>query len=407
MQPEHTLPTATNVPAWMQRGFLGVALIVTLLVMMAFTALEFQLRGSNGEPIRLNDYDAYFVTGRLFWEGALNSAYDIQGMLEAQRRIAHSDNFTPWTYPPHFNLVVILLSLLPVVAGYLIWIGGTLTAFVLALRRLCGEHLVFLLLLLFPALLICVRNGQNGMFNGSLLIWFCLALQQGRASAGLPLAMLTVKPHLMPAIGIYLLLTRQWRVIGVAALAFAALLGLATAVFGLSIWASFQVGVSEAAGFLLRGAYPFYRMVSLYAALFRMGVVPELALLAQFGFGLAGIVALAFAWRAQWPPRHLLSAAIMASPMLSPYAYDYDLPLLTVALGLILPEIMARASAAQAYLLVGFGWLAAGSGLVVGPIYQGGGDTPELAHRAPSFGIFGVVALCLLALWIARPQVKN
>ena len=404
---EPILP-ANRLPAWMERPFLGGALILTCLLMMAITAIEFTRRGGGGMVITLNDYDAFVIAGRLFWEGHLAQAYDAEAMMAAQQRMAGSLKFTPWTYPPHFNLVVIPLALLPLATGYLAWIGATLAGFVLALRRLAGPHLVLCLLALFPAIFVCVRNGQNGLFTGALLALFCHWQLKGRAIAGLPLALLTVKPHLLPAVGLYLLLTRQWRVIAVAAIATLALLAGATALFGVGIWGAFVAAVGDAGDFLGRGAYPLYRMVSLYAALFRLGAPPAIALACQIGFGLACLAGVALAWRAGLPQRQLLAVALMASPMLSPYAYDYDLTLLAVALALLAPDIAAAARPLLAHLLVLAGWIAGGSGLVLNALYRRGAPDPaqaaELAHAAPSLGIFGVMAFCALALWLARQR---
>lgn len=388
----------SNLPAWMQRPFLGVALIASCLVMMALTAAEFALRRAGSSITVLNDFDAFHIAGRLYWEGAINEVYDARQLMAAQQRLAGAVQFTPWTYPPHFNLIVAVLALVPLAAGYALWIGSTLAGFGLALRRLAGPQTVFVLLALFPAMLVCVRNGQSGLFIGALMALFCHGVLAGRASAGLPLALLTVKPHLLPAVGLYLLLTRQWRVILVGALATLVLLGLATALFGTGIWAGFLGAVRDAGSFLERGVYPFYRMVSLYAALFRLGVPASIALACQIGFGLLCLGLVLLAWRARWPAHQLLAAALMASPMLSPYAYDYDLTILAVALALLAPDLAATARAGSASLLVLGGWVAGGSGLALGRLAQ----DPPGAYTAPSVGIIGVLLVSSMALWLAR-----
>jgi hypothetical protein len=391
----------------MERPFLGIALGATCVIMILLTAIEFQARSTGNPVVTLNDYDAFFIAGRLFWEGALAQAYNMDTMLAAQQRMAGTLNFTPWTYPPHFNLIVIVLALLPLAAGYALWISATLTGFGMAMRRLAGPHLVFVLLALFPAIFVCVRNGQNGLLTGSLLALFCLWTLQGRAIAGLPLAVLTVKPHLLPAVGLYLLLAGQWRAIAVAAAGSLALLGLSTLLFGVGIWSAFLGSVGEASCFLERGAYPFYRMVSLYAALFRLGMPPLFALGCQIGFGLVCLGLVVRAWRAGLPPRQLLAVAVMASPMLSPYAYDYDLTIMAVALALLAPDIAAAARPLPVHLMVLSGWLASGSGLVLNALYRGTTNDPELAHAAPSLGIFGMTAFCGLALWMARRNAQD
>lgn len=385
---------ADRLPAWMKRRFLGLALIITCLLLCGLTAMDFATRAGRPGGFLVNDYDAFYTAGHLFREGAMANAYDATAMQAAQRRVVGGLNFAPYTYPPHFGLVVAALALMPLVPGYMLWVGASLGTFLLALRRLAGQHWVFVWLALFPAALVGARNGQTGLLIGAFLALFAMDIRNGRARAGLPLALLTIKPHLLPAVGLYLLLTRQWRVLGVAALATLVLLGVASAVMGPAIWGHFAAAIGDAAAFLERGAYPFHRMVSLYAALHAMGMLPAAAFALQLGFGVGCLGLLGLAWRAGWPPPQLLAAAIMASPMLSPYVYDYDLTLLAVALGLLAPDIAARARPWQATLLVASGWWAAGSGLFLASTNAGG--------SSPSLGIYGVLLFCALALWTAR-----
>ena len=145
---------------------------------------------------------------------------------------------------------------------------------------------------------------------------------------------MSVKPHLAPAFALYAVATRRWSAVAVAALTAALASALATAALGPRIWIAFFQGASEARGFLEAGAYPLYRMVSLYAALPSLGVSAPASMAVH---GAVALLALAMVWtavRRRMPPAQFLGLTALASLLVSPYAYDYDLPIGGIALAL-------------------------------------------------------------------------
>lgn len=380
------------------------ALYLTCLAQILFTTVEYLFPQAIRGQLPMKDYDAFHVAGLMYWEGILSEAYRAETLTAAQTRLTGSEMFMPWTYPPHFNLLTAGLALLPVWLGYALFTSASLAAYLWAVRRLSGGHQVFVLLTLFPALMVCIRSGQNGFLTGALLAGAMLLLLAGRTVAGVPLALLTIKPHFLPGLGLYLLLEQQWRVIGLGAAVAAALALAATAAFGPGIWADFRGAVGEAGAFLEFGLYPLYRMTSVYAFLFMQGVAPALAMALQIALGLGWLGLLVWAWRHDWPPRHQLATAVFGALFLSPYAYDYDLAILGVALALLAPDLTARASGAQLAILVALGWVASGAGPVVS---LGDPGIPmltraDLLSRPPSLGVVALFPLCLMALWIVR-----
>lgn len=329
-------------------------ILILCAAQILFTTLEFafpiQIRGE----VQMKDYDAFYVAGRMFWDGSLFDAYRTETLFEAQRRITGTESFMPWTYPPQFNLVTAVLALMPLWLGYALFTTATFLAYVLVLRRLAGDRWIIVLLALFPSVVICIRTGQNGFLMGALLGLFALLMLDRRTVAGLPLALLTIKPHYLPGIGLYLLFRGEWRIIATGAAATVAILGLATVTFGTGIWPAFLGAIPEAGHYLELGAYPLFRMTSVYAALHTLGLAPGVAMGVQVAVGLAGLGVLAWAGRQGWPPRQVLGVALMGSLFFSPYAYDYDLPILGVALAVLLGDILARGTSRQiAVLLMG------------------------------------------------------
>jgi hypothetical protein len=131
------------------------------------------------------------------------------------------------------------------------------------------------------------------------------------------------------------------------------MLALATLVQGAGIWPAFARGVAEAGDFLAAGAYRLARMASVYAAAHAAGLPAALAWALQGAAALAVLALVATAHARGWPPRQQLAVALMTAPLVTPYAYDYDLAVVGMALALIAPEVLDRASAAaQAAILI-------------------------------------------------------
>jgi hypothetical protein len=379
-------------------------ILILCAAQIVFTTLEFafpiQIRGA----VEMKDYDAFYVAGRMFWDGTLFEAYRTETLFQAQRRITGTESFMPWTYPPQFNLVTAVLALMPVWLGYALFISATFLAYVAVLRRLAGARWIVVLLALFPAIVICIRTGQNGFLMGALLGLFAVLMLDRRSTAGLPLALLTIKPHYLPGIGLYLLFRGEWRIIATGAVATAAILGLATLVFGAGIWPAFLGAIPEAGYYLELGAYPLFRMTSVYAALHTLGLAPGVAMGVQVAVGLAGLAVLAWAGRRGWPPHQVLGIAIMGSLFFSPYAYDYDLPILGVALAVLLRDILARGTARQVAVLLLGCWATTFASLGVSLSDDSTATVLSQAmQEAPlSLGAWVLIPVCLLVIRIIR-----
>jgi hypothetical protein len=373
-----------------------VWLVASAVMLILFTALEFAFPGLVDPARPLVDFDAFFVAGRLALEGRLGDAYHAQAMFAAQERLLGKRDFLLWSYPPHFNLITAALAMLPRWLGYLLFASASLAGLLLAVRRLAPGQLALVCLLLFPAIMVCLRTGQNGVMLGALLAAAMVLLIDGRASAGLPIAWLTVKPHYLPAIGLWLLARRQWQVIAVAAGATALLLGTASLAFR-GVWPQFLASVAETSDYLAAGAFPLHRMTSLYAALRSMGAGATPALAAQAVLAAGWIAGLFWALRAGWPQRQQLALAAMAALFLSPYGYDYDLPLLAAGVALLAPDLAARASSGQQCVAMVLCWAAAGYGAALTPYATSGAG-----HRPPALAVCALLPACMWLLWLVR-----
>jgi hypothetical protein len=344
---------------------LAWTIFILLVLLLASKAIGLAGTASGQGAATLIDFDAFRLAGQLVWRGEIDRAYHFATLLAFQRSIGEPGSFLPWTYPPVFNLVVAPFALLPRGLAYALFTGATLAAYLMVLRRLAQPHLGMLLALLFPALAVTIVCGQNGFLTGSLIGAACLCLLRRDPRAGLPLGLMAIKPHLAIGFALQAAMTRDWRTALIAAGVAAVFAGLATLVLGPSVWAAFRDGVAEAGVFLEEGLYPLYRMISAYAVVRTLGAPATVALAVQAGVALAALGLIALAIRRRMPAPQVVGLTAVASLLVSPYAYDYDLPILGVGLALLGPALLARTTARERMALFVLVWLASGWGLAM------------------------------------------
>jgi hypothetical protein len=152
---------------------------------------------------------------------------------------------------------------------------------------------------------------------------------------------MVIKPHLAVAFAAYSILKRHWTTVVTAASVVLASSALCTLVFGVEIWTALLQSVHDSSMFLERGYYPLFRMISFYASLRTVGFSGPVAfvgqaLIATLALGVVGIFV-----HKRMPLRTTLGLTAMVSVCISPYAYDYDLPIVGVGFALLLPELQA------------------------------------------------------------------
>ncbi|MGL4324842.1 MAG: glycosyltransferase family 87 protein [Beijerinckiaceae bacterium] len=300
----------------------------------------------------LIDFDALYLVGTMVNSGTADQAYFLEKLFAAQQLLTGKNSFMPWTYPPPFNLVVGALATMPRWLAYTLFMATSLGAYLLVMRRLSGPQFPLAVLLTFPAIAITLSCGQNGMMSGALLGLTAILVLARRDGAGVPLGIMIIKPHIAVLFGFYLLLTRRWYAIAIAAATAFLLCAMATVSLGIKIWPAFMNGVREASEFLVQGYYPLHRMISVYAATRSAGASATLAMSAQMITALAAIGMIIAALRLRFPPRPMLGLAALASLCLSPYAYDYDLPVYGIGIALLLPALFTHATRTEAWILL-------------------------------------------------------
>ncbi len=122
----------------------------------------------------------------------------------------------------------------------------------------------------------------------------------------------------------------RWRAVVAAAIGVAAAAGLAGALFGAEIFASFLANSANPRDVMEGGVVGWHKLQSVFAAVRLMGAGAATSYLAQGLAAVAAAAAVAWVWRraAAVPVR---GAALAAGTLLAtPFCYDYDLVLLAL-----------------------------------------------------------------------------
>ncbi|MBX9757952.1 MAG: DUF2029 domain-containing protein [Beijerinckiaceae bacterium] len=354
----------------------GLALSILTLLLIVYRSTE--LASTHGvASVPLVDFNAFYLSGQLALDGRINDAYRFASLLEAQRQYAGRIDFMPWTYPPPFNLVVGALASLSIQAAYLVFVGGSFTAYAAVLRAVRPQEFFHLILLGFTSAIVTIICGQNGFLTASLIGLFCLLYLKSSRWSGVVLGLMIIKPHLALGLGVWLLARREFSLLLVSAITALFLSAVATVLLGPSVWSAFFGAVAEAGGLLKQGDYPLFRMTSVYAGVRSAGAPHSLAFAAHIIIAFAAIIIIAQAALRRSDARVGLGVAVLGSLFISPYSYDYDLPMLAIAFALLWPEMNERDRKAPLYTLLVMAWLAGASGFVSKFIYWSTGEGPQ------------------------------
>ena len=252
------------------------------------------------------------------------------------------DVFMPFVYPPVFGLVLAPLALLPVAPAFLLFAGGTLALYLAVLRWLSGPWFALAALVSTPAMVIDLRLGQNGLLTGGLAgLAVGLSLRGRGGLAGAAAGLLAFKPQIATGLALDFLLRRDGRALATGAAMAAAAAAIALGSLGLDTVAPFWDAVTSMGRLMTAGIFPLHRMVSAYASAASFGLSAPAAMLLH---GVAALAVLATVGVTTWrhaDRRATAGFCLMSTAFVSPYLFDYDLPVFCVGLTLALPALAA------------------------------------------------------------------
>ncbi len=307
------------------------------------------------------DFINNWVGPQLAFSGRLGTLFDLDGYVQAIGALfGESLPFHNWGYPPFTLIWFWPLGQLPYFWALGLWTVGLFAAYAaVGVRFVAPERRLWMLLLLAcaPATIVNAVGGQNGFLTAALLLGGVLALDRRPILAGVLFGLLTAKPQLGLVLPLALLALGAWRTIASACATTGLLIGASLLAFGMEPWRQYLTATSAFQLSLLRdfgGFYP-YMMTSVLAEARTFGASFGLAAALQVAVSIP--VALAAAWAVTRTREARQRALILASaaPLITPYAFNYDLTALSVVLAWRILEGPAQATPRD--LLFRLAWL--------------------------------------------------
>ncbi|MCE4224667.1 DUF2029 domain-containing protein [Methylobacterium sp. C25] len=317
-------------PPFSKTAFAAFGLLAVLPIAVRFYWPAGNGLDVTGYPVG-RDFINNWVGPRLAFGGEMATLFDLTAYAEAIGRVFGTPlPFHNWGYPPFSLLLLWPFAQLPYFAALAAWtllLFGAFAAVTLSQVAASERLRALLLLFLSPACLINTIGGQNGFLTGFLLVGGLLALERRPWLAGVLFGMLTYKPHLGLVLPFVLIAIGAWRTIASASLTAIALAGISAAVFGLEPWRAYFTTVSAFQFAILERFEGFftYMMASVYAGARTFGLSSHVAFALQAAVSLPVLAATVWGARRSQDARQRTTLVVCAVPLLTPYAFNYDL----------------------------------------------------------------------------------
>jgi hypothetical protein len=325
---------------------------------------------------------------KLATDGHATTVYDLDAFQAYEK--AHAAPFWQfrwYAYPPSVLLLTAPLALFGYLPAYLLWIitGTALCALVFA--RTMRWPYALLASVAAPAVLLNTIAGQNGPFTAALLAGGVLLLGKRPLISGVLFGLLCYKPQFAVLVPFALAADHRWRTIAAAAATAAAVIGLSIAVFGWEAWSAYLRVASINSFVLENGHFPdmkfirevapfcWYRMPTVFTALRSAGASVAMAYATQALSAAAALALVVAVWRGMASLPVKGAVLILGTLAATPYAWDYDLVVLTFAIVWLWQDAEATfapwekiATAATLLMTILFAPLAFATHLQFGPL---------------------------------------
>ncbi len=337
---------------WLRLSSVAVVAITMLLILFGWTNT---LSEQNLTTLAVGgDFGATLIGARIIREGKGPLLYNNATQQEMQVQLltpyVHRAEWLPYNHTPIEALIIAPFVELPYQISYLLWLSLSLLAVGLAIRWLWIAFplpqdirwLALITIASYPFLHSGLWLGQNTPFVLLGLCGLLVALHQGHVRlAGVALALVALKPQLLPIIILFLIVQRQWQTLGMtfgtlSLVTFAIMPWLGVAwplqyvrfLFQIANWAQ---GEAIDAAIMLNWRGLSVNLVGSWS--------PRLPTMLTIGLSVATVAYLGWYW---WRSRHTLrstsllwSMAIIVALLVAPHTNPHELTLLIIPFWLV------------------------------------------------------------------------
>lgn len=314
--------------AFLQLRWLGQSRVKAYSVILALGGLASmywlfrRAMGAQG-----SDFLAFWSAGRLAIAGRAAAAYDPLLLGAVQAEVGRSDVFA-FVNPPPLLLGVWPLGLLDYPLAWIAWVAVTYAVWLAVTRRLYPE--LSWPIAAFPGALVAAWHAQTGFLTSAIQAGAAVLLRNRPFAAGLCVGALIVKPHLAVLFPVAFLAGRHWRAMAGATLSVAGLLLLAWLVFGTQTMLAYPRSWAVSDYLLRTGTDDFFLRQTTFYALGRVFGDNRLAIVLQALATFGAVAVTWLAWSREGSIEGRLALLFAATPLATPYLFNYDLPFLAI-----------------------------------------------------------------------------
>jgi hypothetical protein len=327
--------------SWLNQERLSVypkIIVVMYLLVLGFLFL--------GDPRLINwqdspvggDFSHYWTAASLALKGEPAAVYDYSRLGAAMEKSFAMKIPLVWIYPPVFLLMILPLALFPYLSALAVWLGVTLSGYLLVMRRLAPHPFTIWLALAFPATLQNCIHGQNGFLSAALLGGGLWLLDRNPGISGLLLGLLCYKPQLAALVPVALIAGRRWKALGAMAASISGLIVGSYLILGSAVWSNFFHNLLSSLKVLDSGALSgnvallLQKMTTMFSAVLLAGGGAWAAKVTQGLVALAAVAAVAWAWSREGSAAIRAAVLVLGILLFTPYEFVYDLTILALPL---------------------------------------------------------------------------
>jgi len=320
-------------------GF-GLALIAALLALDIANASGRPGFSINGQSLWGRDFVNLWSAGRLVIEGKTPLIYDVEAYQAWQRAALGSgiDNHN-YSYPPVSLLYAPLFGALPYLAALALWLLLSATLFAMAARPwLARLGMPSWIALVLPSTLLCLWAGHYGLIVGALWLFAWHWLEEKPLRAGAAIGLMLVKPHLAILLPVLLARRGAWRAFAAATATVVMLVTASIIAFGPGLWRTYVESTSRLQLALVEEPHTLFglMMPTPAPALYALGLSQPMVWITQ-GLIVLAVVALLL-WRQPADRYRAGAAAAVATFLVLPYGFNYDLTVVGIAALMLLAD---------------------------------------------------------------------
>jgi hypothetical protein len=309
--------------------------------------------------------------------------------------------FRPWAYPPSMLLLAVPFGLLQPLPAVLLYDTLTTALLVFCLRSARFGWPIIAAILLSPAALDNLADGQNGALMAGLLVAGLWRAERSPWLGGALLGLATAKPQLGLLIPVYLMARGNWRAIAAAAITAALLMAVSSMVFGLDIWPIYISRLlpyqAHALVFLTTNPWPGPQAMQMSV----FSLAREAASGVSLAYGVQAVSTLAVLIGAWVAGRRIadetlrLAILLLMISLAPPYLWCYDMIPASVGIALLVRAGCSRGFSRGEFWVLALLWVTPGIA-----IYQA-------VARQPSFCPLVVIAVLIYAWRHAWPDMRG